>query len=317
MDTIDHFNLRSFDLNLMIAFDVMMQELSVTKSAEKLRIGQSAMSHNLSTLRMLLDDELFYRAGQKMQPTARALALAGPVRTALAQAQHALKAGNRFDPATEKRAFRIGLTDEMEMFLLPALMTRIHAMAPGVGLLSRAVSVETVGTMMESRDIDMAIGNKEFPAGRCHSEVLFESEVVCCFNSELFSHRQVIDRETYLASRHALLSQTGQVEGCVGMILRSIGITIDVALAAPDFMPLFSAARHSPLITTVPSRLACEYASLFGLSVCPMPIDLQLPPVRMGWPVWSDKDAGIIWLRDILRNVVAGVSANNAGIAAQ
>ncbi|CAM3428468.1 LysR family transcriptional regulator [Thalassospira profundimaris] len=71
MDNIDHFNLRSFDLNLMIAFDAMMQEMSVTKAAEKLRIGQSAMSHNLNTLRMLLADDLFVRVGQKMQPTAK------------------------------------------------------------------------------------------------------------------------------------------------------------------------------------------------------------------------------------------------------
>ncbi|RCK54275.1 LysR family transcriptional regulator [Thalassospira profundimaris] len=317
MDTIDHFNLRSFDLNLLIAFDVMMQELNVTKSAEKLRIGQSAMSHNLATLRMLLDDELFYRVGQTMRPTARALALAGSIRAVLVQAQHALSAGSRFDPATEKRAFRIGLTDEMEMFLLPALISRIHAIAPGVGLLSRAVSAETVGIMMNDREIDIAIGSKDFPEGRCHSEVLFESEVVCCFNPDLFAKVQVIDRETYLGARHALLSQTSQVEGCIGMMLRTMGIGIDVALTTSDFMPVLSAARHAPLIATVPARLANEYAPLFGLSICPMPISLPLPPVRMGWPVWSDKDAGSAWLRDMLRDVVKGMAQTNRSIAAQ
>ena len=80
MTAIDHFNLRSFDLNLLIAFDAMMTESSVTRAAHRLKFGQPAMSHALSTLRMLMQDELFIRVGQVMQPTARARSLAVPVR---------------------------------------------------------------------------------------------------------------------------------------------------------------------------------------------------------------------------------------------
>lgn len=69
MSSIDHFNLRSFDLNLLVAFDALMRERSVTKAATRLKIQQSAMSHNLGTLRILLDDELFVRVGHVMKPT--------------------------------------------------------------------------------------------------------------------------------------------------------------------------------------------------------------------------------------------------------
>ena len=55
---IDHFNLRSFDLNLLLAFDALMQTKSVTGAAHALRIQQPSMSHALSTLRLLLDDPL-------------------------------------------------------------------------------------------------------------------------------------------------------------------------------------------------------------------------------------------------------------------
>ena len=53
MQVIDHFNLRSFDLNLLVAFDAMMEEMSVTRAAQRLNIQQPAMSHNISTLRTL------------------------------------------------------------------------------------------------------------------------------------------------------------------------------------------------------------------------------------------------------------------------
>jgi LysR family transcriptional regulator, mexEF-oprN operon transcriptional activator len=106
MDTIDHFNLRSFDLNLLVAFDALMEEGNVTRAARRLKIQQPAMSHNLSTLRVLFQDELFVRVGQTMRPTARANKLAGPIRNALNQAQAALASADVFDPATENRVFR-------------------------------------------------------------------------------------------------------------------------------------------------------------------------------------------------------------------
>ncbi|WP_165771504.1 LysR family transcriptional regulator [Vreelandella nigrificans] len=301
MDNIDHFNLRSFDLNLMIAFDAMMQELSVTKSAEKLRIGQSAMSHHLSTLRMLLQDDLFVRVGQKMQPTAKARALAGPVRAALTQAQSALQATDSFEPQTADRVFRVGITGEMEMVLLPALMDRLQSTAPGVRLLSRAVSVETVELMMDSGEIDLAIGCKQ---SRHLGEMLFESNVVCCFNADLCRLAPPLSRNDYLGARHAVLSQTGNMAGCVGDALAGLGIELDVILAAADFMPLLAAARNAPLVATVPRRIAEQYAPLFGLAFCDMPIPLSFPPVTMNWAVWADKDVGLVWLRDQIRLVV-------------
>ncbi|TVP46701.1 MAG: LysR family transcriptional regulator [Halomonas sp.] len=305
MDNIDHFNLRSFDLNLMIAFDAMMQELSVTKSAEKLRIGQSAMSHNLSTLRILLQDDLFVRVGQKMQPTAKARALAGPVRAALTQAQHALRATDSFEPQTADRIFRVGITGEMEMILLPALMERLQSAAPGVRLLSRAISVETVDFMMDAGEIDLAIGCKQT---RHLGEVLFESNVACCFNADLCRLTPPLSREDYLGARHAVLSQTANVAGCVGDALGGLGIELDVILAAPDFMPLLAAARNAPIVATVPRRIAVQYAPLFGLTFCEMPIPLSFPPVTMNWAIWTDKDLGLVWLREQIRRVIGDIS---------
>ncbi len=308
MDNIDHFNLRSFDLNLMIAFDVMMQELSVTKSAAKLRIGQSAMSHNLSTLRMLLQDDLFVRVGQKMQPTAKARALAGPVRAALAQAQSALKACDVFDPATEVRVFRVGLTDEMEMVLLPELMKRLQNEAPGIKLLSRSITVDTVDTMMDVGEIDLAVGCKDLLQSRYRGEILFETEVTCCFNPMLIDKPGALTRDDYLNARHAVLSQTENVAGCVGVALEGMGIELDIVVAAPDFMPLLAAARHAPLIATVPCRIARQYAPLFGLEIRAMPFDMQFPPISMNWPMRVDCDAGGMWLRDQIRSVVGILS---------
>src|SRR5918995_2399873 len=95
---INHAHLSRLDLNLLVAFDALLAEGSVTRAAERVGIGQSAMSHALGRLRRLLKDELFVRAPDGMRPTPRALALAGPLRVALSAIQETLLQGQDFDP---------------------------------------------------------------------------------------------------------------------------------------------------------------------------------------------------------------------------
>ena len=57
------------DLNLLVAFDALISERSVTQAARRLSIGQSAMSSTLARLRKLFDDPLLFRDGRTMTPT--------------------------------------------------------------------------------------------------------------------------------------------------------------------------------------------------------------------------------------------------------
>ena len=90
MTSIDHANLARLDLNLLVAFDALLTERSVTRAAARIGLGQSAMSHNLARLRTLFGDELLTRGADGMRPTPRALALADPVRVTLSQIQAAV-----------------------------------------------------------------------------------------------------------------------------------------------------------------------------------------------------------------------------------
>jgi len=64
-------NLRTFDLNLLKVFDVVMSERSLTRAAEQLNLTQPAVSNALRRLREALDDELLVRNGRSLEPTAR------------------------------------------------------------------------------------------------------------------------------------------------------------------------------------------------------------------------------------------------------
>lgn len=76
-------NLSRIDLNLLLAFEALMQARSVSRAANTLGLRQPAMSAALARLRRLFGDELFVRTGGEMRPSPKALRLAPGILEAL------------------------------------------------------------------------------------------------------------------------------------------------------------------------------------------------------------------------------------------
>src|SRR4051812_8613781 len=92
------------DLNLLRVFDAVFEDQNLLRAGKRLHLSQSAISHALSRLREALQDELFIRTARGMEPTARALAMAAPLREAL-RSIHDTLGVQPFDPATASRTF--------------------------------------------------------------------------------------------------------------------------------------------------------------------------------------------------------------------
>src|SRR5215208_1722905 len=92
-------DIRAVDLNLLKAFDALMNERAVTRAASHIGLSQPAMSHALSRLRGVFADDLFVRTPTSMEPTARAREIAPLVTTAIEHIEAALNLAVGFDPA--------------------------------------------------------------------------------------------------------------------------------------------------------------------------------------------------------------------------
>jgi DNA-binding transcriptional LysR family regulator len=75
------------DLNLLVLFEVVMEERHVDRAANRLNLTPSAVSHGLGRLRRLLNDPLLLRTPKGVAPSTRATELAGPVADVLARAK--------------------------------------------------------------------------------------------------------------------------------------------------------------------------------------------------------------------------------------
>src|ERR1700756_5992033 len=94
------------DLNLLKIFEALRDERSAPRAGARLGLTQSAISHALNRLRYVLQDELFVRGPDGMQPSPRAGEIAPRLREGLLQLQLAL-GPVEFDPATTERCFTI------------------------------------------------------------------------------------------------------------------------------------------------------------------------------------------------------------------
>src|SRR6267154_1822751 len=138
MQVISERNLRSVDLNLLVAFDALMAERNVTRAAERNGSTQPAVSKALNRLRYLFDDPLFVRRDRAMEPTTRAIELAGPIHGALADISRTLTLPTAFDPATARATLKIATVDLYHTKLLPSLVRHLRRHAPGIDLQVRA-----------------------------------------------------------------------------------------------------------------------------------------------------------------------------------
>lgn len=69
------YDLKKFDLNLLVIFECIYQHLSISKAAETLYITPSAVSQSLQRLRAQLNDPLFVRSGKGITPTVMSINL--------------------------------------------------------------------------------------------------------------------------------------------------------------------------------------------------------------------------------------------------
>ena len=296
---IDHANLSRLDLNLLVALDALLTERSVTRAAERVGLGQSTTSYNLARLRALFGDELLTRGPQGLRPTPRALALAEPVRAALAQIQALLSRDEAFDPRTAERTFRIGLPDSMEVLLVPTLLAHLCEAAPGIHLQLHTTDSSRLLDDLDADRLDFAISMGMFAQGQAYHKrrPLLTETYLCMFNAEWTGVSAPITLADYVRLPHVLTSLCEGERSVVDDALTKLGLTRTVVLTTPHFLAVPFLVSRAPVVVTMPARLARFFATELGLSLSPPPVELQEIAVSLLWHGSYDHDPAHAWLR--------------------
>jgi len=293
--------LRNFDLNLLVAFDLLMQEQNVSRAAERMFVGQSAMSHILQRLRQQLADPLLVKTPSGMKPTDRALALIDPVRAVLRDVKSLISVREEFDPAKSLRRFIIAATDYLDLLVIPALVERIARYAPSVDIHVKRTETPFPERELEYNDLDVVLGFKAIlkPPAYMIVEKLFDDRMTCLVSRNHPANRgDCLTLDEYVSMKHMLISRTGTRIGVIDEWLAEKGLERRIALIVPHFLSAPFIVAKTDMLLSLPERIAERLVGLAPLSVLPVPIDLPAYDLIMVWHPLRENDPAHCWLRE-------------------
>jgi len=298
------------DLNLLVLFEIVLEERHVGRAAARLNLTPSAVSHGLGRLRRLLKDPLFVRTPRGVVPTARAAELAAPIADALARVRSVITTAEPFDPIKSGRRFTIGTPDGVSAVLLPPLLAELRESAPGVGVSLRQLlpmsgemaperAWRTAFADLEARAIDIAVIPTDHIPARFQARCLYEEDFVVAMRAgHPFGEDQTL--EGYCAARHLVVSLDGDPRGFVDEALARQGRVRPVALTVPNFMLALAVLAETDLLSALPRRFVATHAARFGVVGMDAPLRLTRFRLNAVAPKAAMLDAGLAWLFAVL-----------------
>jgi DNA-binding transcriptional LysR family regulator len=309
-------DLSRIDLNLLVLFEIVFQERHVGRSAERLHLSPSAISHGLGRLRMLLGDPLFLKTPKGVVPTARAFQLAPTVSEILARIRGVVSTAAPFDPRHSTRRFVIGAPDGVSAVILPSLLETLHGVAPGVDVgIRQLLPVQGVTALhlawkdalkeLEDRTTDIAIIPVDDTPVRFHKQKLYEEEfVIAVRKGHSFQRNPTLKR--YCEMEHLVVSHTGDVSGFVDVELAKSGLTRRVALTVPNFIFALSVLAETEMVSALPRRFVEIHGARFNVVAVKAPLPLPRFAINVVLSKVAMMDAGLAWLVQLLGQVGAG-----------
>jgi LysR family transcriptional regulator, nod-box dependent transcriptional activator len=287
-------NLRQFDLNLLVALDVLLAERNVTKAGERLHLSQPAMSGILSRLRHSFGDELLVRVGRNLEPTAFAGELAGPVHECVQQVQLLLNTRRPFVPETEKFTFRIAASDYVVLLMGP-LVQRLLEVAPGIEVRFTALRPTSVDEVFAA-EIDFAIVPFE-PDHDLPSISLFEDAWTCAVCSRHPTIGHSVSMEDFLALPHLAFGFYGERFTLADDYLTHLGYHSKIVATTESFVTAPFLLRGTSLVTIVPKRLGARLQSAADVKLVDLPFDAPPFLERLVWNLRFTASPMHVWMR--------------------
>jgi DNA-binding transcriptional LysR family regulator len=241
-----------------------------------------------------------------MDPTPRALALWAELEPALSSIEFAVRGHRAFDPATAEVTIRFAAPDDLEFVLVPRLLERLEAEAPGVRLVVRPSDFRTLLGRLDSGDADLALSATPTSGVERRHRIrpLHRDGFSVLYDARRLGRTGALDLETYLDVPHLLLSITGDLHGLMDERLAEMGRSRRIVAALSHFptMPFVLKLRWA--LVNMPSTAARYYAQTYDLELSSPPLPSPDFEVSLAWHIRTDADPAHIWFRDLVAELV-------------
>ncbi|MFT3712287.1 MAG: LysR family transcriptional regulator [Archangium sp.] len=276
------------DLNLLVVFEALWTERSVTGAGRKLGLSQPATSGALSRLREMLGDRLFVRGKHALEPTDRCVALATPLRKSLLELRGVL-AGSTFDPKTTARVIRIGAVDAAIAVLMPAVLARTMKEAPLAQLHVSAIDPTRATQLLDEGQLDLAFSPVPTSSATVRGRLLYPVDFVIA-----------------VRPKHPLLKKPATLDDYPRVHVRFEGQPhVRAEATMSSFLAVPPVLRKTDAWALLPAPYAEPLARDGVLATLKRPAHLTVPPLKMQmlWPETQHDAPASTWLRELILEV--------------
>ena len=280
----------NIDLNLLVMLSVLLEEQSVTRTAERLHLTPSAVSHALKRLRDLFQDELLVRDGRRMLATVRAQQLAEILPRALGQLANTLAAPEVFAPASSTRTFRLAAPD----FIAPHVLREVGASAPHVRVEFLPSSPTAVVDLTQNH-YDALVAPRSFKNEGLRAESLGEWQWVV-YGRQGHPVFKDWSLESWASYPHLQIGTSGmRGQGPVDKCLMHLGVKRHIGGIIPYFSMAAAIIAQTDLLVTLPSIIMRRDVEFYEFESRSAPFDI--PPMRLSLfrSATRGDESGIKW----------------------
>lgn len=289
------------DLNLLVALEVLLDEGSVSRAADRLHLSASAMSRTLARLREATGDPLLVRAGRGLVPTPRAVELRERVGSLVQEGQILLRPVEALDITKVARTFTIRTSDGFVETFGPRLLARVSAEAPGIRLNFLQKPDKESAPLREGR-IDLETAVIETSMGpELRTQALFRDRLIGAISASHPLARKKMSAKQYAEGRHVIVSRSGFDEDAMEGRFLPETVSRQIVSSVGGFGAALAVARDSDLIATVPDIHTLALRE--GLYSFPLPVPTPSFTVSMVWHPRLDADPVHRWFRACMRAI--------------
>jgi len=278
---------------------------SFTKAALALGTNQSTLSYLIERLRQRLDDPLFVRVGNRMEPTPYAERLVRSAQSILDVVSAEFQGIEQFNPYTSRREFRIVLTEVGAITLLPKIVKRLNQDAPHASLAPlHARSLDLEATLSDGR-ADIAVGTYNELKGNQNlfQQLLLIRDYVLIVREDHPAVGDAISLEALAAAPQVANAVASDSYRWMEDHLASQGLGLNVALTLEHAVAIPMLVGASDFIALVSRELYDIFRLAARVREVRLPFELPQAHIRQHWHPRVHHDPAVTFLRKLVRDV--------------
>ena len=288
-------NLKSVDLNLLVALKALLDEKHVSRAAIRVGLSQPAMSRALCRLRKIFHDALLVRSASGLCLTARASELQQPLQQVLTEIQHILLPPSQ-EPAEMSGEVTIAARDYEIATVLPRVIQYIIKHAPYLKVSIISLTGDHLD-LLEKQEVDFILSATESHSSILCRKALFQDDFVCLVSDSNLVVHQEFTLDQFLDLKHCMITISGFGPGIVDLELAKKHVQRDVVVRTSQFLCVSHLIANSNLVVTLPRRMGQLLSQQANIKLLEVPIFIEPFSIFLYWHVKNQTNPIHQWIR--------------------